>query len=166
LHSIRFLNLYHLCVVKKIIKNKIKSMSTTTFTQITIETTVNAQVNKVWAYWTEPQHIKQWCSASDDWHVPNAENDLRVGGSFTTRMEAKDGSFGFDFGGIYDAVTENEYIEYTLGDQRKVKINFTADGNSTKIVETFDAETQNPIEMQRGGWQSILDNFKNYTETN
>lgn len=141
-------------------------METTNFTRITIETIVNAPVNKVWVYWTEPRHITKWCNASEDWHTPRAENDLRAGGNFSTRMEAKDGSIGFDFGGVYDAVVTNEYIEYTLGDQRKVKINFTANGNSTKVVESFDAENQNPIEMQRGGWQNILDNFKNYTETN
>ncbi|MEI9958376.1 MAG: SRPBCC domain-containing protein [Ferruginibacter sp.] len=82
---------------------------------------VNEPVEKVWAYWTQPQHITKWTNASDDWHTPRAENDLRAGGSFSTRMEAKDGSFGFDFGGVYDAVTTNEYIEYTLGDTRKVK---------------------------------------------
>lgn len=141
-------------------------METTNNTVITIQTTVNAPASKVWAYWTLPQHITKWCNASEDWHTPRAENDLRAGGSFSTRMEAKDGSIGFDFGGIYDTVTENEYIEYTLGDNRKVKIIFTGDGNSTKIVESFDAENENPVEMQRGGWQNILDNFKNYTEAN
>lgn len=133
---------------------------------ITVETTVEAPVEKVWEYWTEPTHIKKWNSASDDWHTPQAENDLRVGGKFSARMEAKDGSFGFDFGGVYDAVEENKYIEYTLGDQRKVSVTFTSQGNETKVVETFDAENTNSIEMQRGGWQAILNNFKNYTEKN
>ena len=133
---------------------------------ITVENTINAPVAKVWEYWTKPEHITKWSNASDDWHTPHAENDLRVGGSFSSRMEAKDGSMGFDFGGIYDAVTPNEYIEYTLGDDRKVKITFTPMGESTKVVESFEAEDTNPIEMQQGGWQAILDNFKKYTEAN
>lgn len=141
-------------------------METANKTVITVETNVNAPVDKVWAYWSQPQHITKWCNASPDWHTPRAENDLKEGGSFSTRMEAKDGSFGFDFGGIYDSVITNEYMEYTLGDGRKVKINFIADADNTKIVESFDAETENPVEMQRGGWQNILDNFKNYTENN
>jgi uncharacterized protein YndB with AHSA1/START domain len=135
-------------------------------TAITIETTVNAPVDKVWEYWSNPVHIKQWCSASPDWHVPGAENDLQTGGKFSTRMEAKDGSFGFDFGGVYDEVKTNELIAYTMGDGRKVNVNFSSEGNTTKVVETFDAEDQNPVEMQRAGWQAILDNFKNYTEAN
>ena len=133
---------------------------------ITIETTVAEPIEKVWEYWTEPIHIKNWNSASDDWHTPQAENDLRVGGKFSSRMEAKDGSFGFDFGGVYDAVEKHKYIAYTLGDQRKVNITFSSEGNETKVVETFDAENTHSIEMQRGGWQAILNNFKNYTEKN
>ncbi len=135
-------------------------------TVLTVEATINAPVSKVWKYWTKPEHITQWNNASDDWHTPSAANDLREGGSFSSRMEAKDGSMGFDFGGIYDAVTPNEYIEYTLGDGRKVKINFIADGNSTKVVESFDAETENSLELQQGGWQAIMNNFKKYTEAN
>lgn len=135
-------------------------------TAITIETTVNAPVEKVWEYWSSPVHIMQWCSASPDWHAPKAENDLKVGGSFSTRMEAKDGSFGFDFGGVYDDVKTNELIAYTMGDGRKVSVNFSSDGNTTKVVETFEAEDQNPVEMQRAGWQAILDNFKKHTEAN
>ena len=135
-------------------------------TVITVESTINAPIEKVWEYWTKPEHIIQWCSASDDWHTPRAENDLKVGGSFFSRMEAKDGSVGFDFGGIYDAVTNNEYIEYTIGDGRKVKITFKEEGAKTKVVESFEAESTNPIEMQKGGWQAILDNFKKYTEEN
>ena len=142
-------------------------METTTnaVTKITVETTVNAPVEKVWKTWNEPQHIKNWCAASEDWHAPKAENDLRTGGTFSTRMEAKDGSFGFDFGGVYDNVKKNELIEYTMGDGRKVQVTFSPSGNQTKIVETFEAESTNPVEMQRGGWQAILDNFKKYTET-
>ena len=133
---------------------------------ITIESTVNAPVKKVWEYWTKPAHIVKWNHASDDWHSPWSKNDLRVGGNFTARMEAKDGSMGFDFGGTYDAVTEHQYIEYTLGDGRKVKINFTSQNNSTRVVESFEPENANSLEMQRGGWQAILDNFKQYAENN
>src|SRR3954447_11035156 len=114
--------------------------------KITVETTVQAPVEKVWQYWTEPTHITKWNSASDDWHTPVAENDLTVGGKFLTRMEAKDGSFGFDFGGIYDEVKVNEVISYTLGDERKVTITFKGQGNETQVIETFDAEATNPIE--------------------
>jgi uncharacterized protein YndB with AHSA1/START domain len=133
-------------------------------TVITVEATVNAPVEKVWECWGNPQHITQWCNASDDWHAPRAENDLRTGGKFSTRMEAKDGSFGFDFGGQYDEVKTNELITYTMDDGRKVKINFTALSDTTEVVESFEAEDENPVEIQQGGWQSILDNFKNYTE--
>lgn len=135
-------------------------------TIITVENTINAPVEKVWEYWTKPEHITQWNNASDDWHTPWVKADLREGGSFVARMEAKDGSMGFDFGGVYDVLRPNEYIEYTIGDGRKVKINFSAQGNMTKVVESFEAENTNPLEMQRGGWQAILDNFKKYTETN
>jgi uncharacterized protein YndB with AHSA1/START domain len=141
-------------------------METTSTTKITIETTVNAPVEKVWEFWSSPEHIKNWCSASEDWHVPAAENDLRTGGKFSTRMEAKDGSFGFDFGGVYDEVVTNKLIDYTMGDGRKVVVNFTSNGNQTKVVETFDAENTNPVEMQQAGWQAILNNFKKYTEEN
>lgn len=139
-------------------------METANKTTITVETTVNAPVEKVWQSWTQPEHITQWTNASDDWHTPRAENDLRVGGRFLTRMEAKDGSFGFDFAGVYDDVQENRHIAYTLGDGRKVKVDFTSQGNSTKVVETFEAENTHSVEMQQGGWQAILDNFKKHTE--
>lgn len=132
---------------------------------ITVETTVHSPVDKVWEFWTEPEHITQWSNASDDWHAPRAENDLRVGGKFLTRMEAKDGSFGFDFGGVYDEVRNHEFISYTMGDGRKVEITFIGEGSQTKLVETFEAEDINSIEMQKSGWQSILDNFKKYSET-
>jgi uncharacterized protein YndB with AHSA1/START domain len=135
-------------------------------TKVTIETTVNAPVEKVWKYWSAPEHITTWCTPAPEWHAPRAENDLRTGGTFSTRMEAKDGSFGFDFGGVYDNVKTNELIEYTMADGRQVVINFTSNGNQTHIVETFDTENENPVEMQRAGWQAILDNFKKYTETN
>ena len=134
-------------------------------TIITVATTVNAPVQKIWECWTKPEHITQWNNASDDWHTPNAQNDLKVGGSFVSRMEAKDGSMGFDFGGKYDAIRTNEYIEYTIEDGRKVKVSFAATDNSTKVSESFEAESTNPTDMQKSGWQAILDNFKKYTES-
>lgn len=140
-----------------------KNMETTS-DKITIETTVNAPVEKVWEIWTEPKHITQWNNASEDWHTPRAENDLRPGGKFLSRMEAKDGSFGFDFGGTYDEVKSNEFIEYSMEDGRKVQITFLGNGNETKIEESFETENTHPAEMQRSGWQSILDNFKKYAE--
>lgn len=139
-------------------------METAAATTITIETTVNAPVEKVWDAWTKPEHITQWSFASEDWHTPWAKNDLRKGGNFSSRMEAKDGSMGFEFGGVYDAVTTNKHIAYTMGDGRKVDIQFTPQDDATKIVQSFEAETQNSIEMQRGGWQAILNNFKKYAE--
>ena len=141
-------------------------METKEKTLITVANTVNAPAEKVWEYWSKPEHITKWANASDDWHTTRAENDLREGGSFISRMEAKDGSFGFDFGGVYDVVRKNEYIEYTLGDGRKVEITFSSVDNKTKVVEKFEAESTNPVDMQKGGWQAILDNFKKYTENN
>jgi uncharacterized protein YndB with AHSA1/START domain len=141
-------------------------METQDKTIITVENTINAPVEKVWQYWTTPEHITKWNNASDDWHTPRAENDLREGGSFVSRMEAKDGSVGFDFGGVYDELRNNEYIEYTMGDGRKVKVTFSIEGNTTKVMESFEAESTNSIELQKGGWQAILDNFKKYTESN
>lgn len=141
-------------------------METMTQKAITIQTTVNATVEKVWKYWNQPEHITKWAFASDDWHAPKAENDLRVDGTFSTTMAAKDGSFSFDFGGVYTKVENHKIIEYTIGDGRKVKVEFVPEGNQTKVVETFELESQNPEEMQRGGWQAILDNFKKYTEAN
>jgi uncharacterized protein YndB with AHSA1/START domain len=135
-------------------------------TKITVTATINAPIEIVWAYWTDPEHIVNWNNASDDWHTTRAENDLRTGGTFNSRMEAKDGSFGFDFSGTYDDVVTHERITYSLGDKRQTQVIFESDGDeTTTITETFDAETQNPIEMQRAGWQAILDNFKKYTET-
>ena len=133
-------------------------------TSITVSAVVNAPIDKVWDLWTQPHHILQWNNASGDWHTRKAANDLRTGGTFTARMEAKDGSFGFDFGGTYDEVVANQKIAYTLGDGRKVEILFAEEGDTTKVTETFDAEGQNPVEMQRAGWQAILDNFKKYAE--
>ena len=129
-------------------------------TSKTIETIVNAPIEKVWCCWTEPEHIKKWNNASEDWHTPKAENNLQVGGKFLLRMEAKDGSMGFDFFGFYTDVQINKHIAYTLEDDRKVEIFFNEDGNQTKVVETFETENINSTELQAAGWQAILDNFK------
>lgn len=139
-------------------------METATKTVITVENTVNAPVSKVWDLWNSPEHITKWNQASPDWHSPSSENDLRVGGSFKTRMEAKDGSFGFDFGGIYDVVDHHKTIEYTMDDGRRVIVKFQSNGDTTKVTESFDAENTHSHEMQKGGWQAILDNFKKYAE--
>jgi uncharacterized protein YndB with AHSA1/START domain len=134
-------------------------------TKIMVEVSVDAPVEKAWSFWTNPEDIKKWNAASPDWHTTKAENDLMVGGKFSSRMEAKDGSFGFDFWGIYDAIMPNEYIEYTMGDGRKCQITFTNKGDSTHISQTFEAENENPVELQKGGWQAIMDNYKGYVET-
>lgn len=131
---------------------------------ITVSTVVNADIDKVWRYWTEPAHIIQWAFAADDWEAPHAENDVREGGTFLTRMAAKDGSAGFDFTGTYTNVIPNELIEYTMSDGRNVSVVFEQTDEGIKIVETFDPETENDIEMQRGGWQAILENFKQHVE--
>jgi len=133
---------------------------------ITIQALVDAPIEKVWHHWTSPGSIKAWNQATEDWHTTRAENDLRQGGRFLSRMEAKDGSFGFDFEGIYDEVKIHETITYTLGDNRQVKIVFTQLGQQTRVDETFDAETTNPVEMQKNGWQAILNNFKKFVEAN
>ncbi len=139
-------------------------METIAKTIITVETIINAPVAKVWECWTKPEHIIQWNNASDDWHTPRAENDLRPGGRFVAWMEARDGSMGFDFGGTYDVVRQDEYLEYTLDDDRKVTVTFTPGEDSTKVVESFEADNMNSIELQLLGWQAILDNFKKHTE--
>lgn len=133
---------------------------------VTIEATVNAPVEKVWKYWGEPQHITQWAFASPDWHAPKAENDLRTNGKFSTTMAAKDGSYSFEFGGVYTNVEPKKLAEYELGDGRKVSVSFSGSGDQTKVVQTFEAESENPVDMQKAGWQAILDNMKRYTETN
>ena len=133
-------------------------------TMITVEVVVNAPLEKVWNCWTAPEHITKWCQASDDWHSPKATNDVRVGGKFLTRMEARDGSFGFDFEGTYTAVDLHKRIEYDIADGRIAKISFIKEGNGCKIIESFEAETENPEEMQKGGWQAILNSFKKYAE--
>jgi len=131
---------------------------------ITVQVTVNAAIEKVWACWTRPENITKWNFASDDWHSPSAQNDLVPGGRFLWRMEAKDGSFGFDFSGVYDEVILHEYISYTLDDGRIVQITFKPDGNNTEVAEVFEAEAENSLELQQSGWQAILNNFKKYAE--
>jgi len=133
-------------------------------TQITVEATVNSPVEGLWLLWSKPEHITQWNQASEDWHTPYAENDLRTGGKFKSTMAAKDGSFSFDFEGVYTNVEENSLIEYEMADGRGVKVTFVDEGESTRIIETFDAEDTNSVDMQRNGWQAILDNFKRYAE--
>jgi uncharacterized protein YndB with AHSA1/START domain len=132
--------------------------------KVIIEAIINAPISKVWENWTEPKHITQWNNASQDWHTPHAENDLRIGGKFLSRMEAKDGSFGFDFEGIYSEVIPFKKITYRLEDGRQVETVFAENGETSKVTTTFDAENENPIEMQKGGWQAILNNFKKYVE--
>jgi len=134
-------------------------------TLITVETVVNAPIDTVWKKWTNPDDIVKWNNASDDWHTTRAENDLKVGGKFLSRMEAKDGSTGFDFSGTYDTIKQNEIIEYTADDNRKVQVHFYDGDDKTTVIEVFEAENENPIEMQKSGWQSILNNFKKYTES-
>lgn len=141
-------------------------MTTQQKNMLTVEATVQAPLQKVWDYWTKPEHITQWNYASDDWQCPRSKNDLREGGRFSARMEAKDGSMGFDFSGVYDIVDPSRYIEYHLDDNRKVMISFATEGNGTKVTEQFEAEQTHSLEMQQGGWQAILDNFKKYTEAN
>ncbi|MBU2645800.1 SRPBCC family protein [bacterium] len=132
--------------------------------KITIETTITAGTREVWDCYTDPAHITSWNFASEDWCCPNAENDLQVGGKYKARMEAKDGSMGFDFEATYAELVFGERFTYTLEDGRKVSVFFENLGNKTKVTTTFDAETENSIEMQKNGWQSILDNFKQYVE--
>jgi len=133
---------------------------------ITIEAEVAAPIEKIWEHWTEPSHIVKWNNASDDWHTTRATNDLKVGGQFLSRMEAKDGSFGFDFVGTYTAIEPKKKIEYKIADGRKVAVDFIKQPGSYKIVSQFEAEEENPIEMQQGGWQAILNSFKKDVEKN
>lgn len=134
--------------------------------KITVRATIQAPLEKVWEYFTKPEHITEWNAASEDWHSPRAENDLRMGGNFSYRMEAKDGSEGFDFTGTYNEVVPHERIAYTMDDGRKAEVVFTAEGDGTQVTTTFDPETMNTPEMQRSGWQVILDNFKKHVEGN
>ncbi len=129
---------------------------------ITVKITIKAPIEKIWQYWTVPEHIMQWAFASADWHAPAATNDIKTGGKFVTTMAAKDGSASFDFTGTYTNVEEFKKIEYIMEDGRKVSIDFIPENEGYSIVETFDPENQNPIEMQQAGWQAILDNFKSH----
>ena len=134
---------------------------------IKIDIAILAPVQKVWDYFNKPEHIVNWNFASEDWHCPTATNDLRVGGKLETRMEAKDGSFGFDFVGIYDEIIPLKLIRYFLEDGRKVEVYFQEiDPNTTKVTEVFDPEAANSAEMRREGWYAILDNFHKYVENN
>jgi uncharacterized protein YndB with AHSA1/START domain len=132
--------------------------------KVTVSATINAPGTSVWEKWTAPEHIIHWNFAGDDWHCPSAENDLRVGGKYNARMEAKDGSFGFDFITIYDQVVVLEKIAYTMEDGRKAITLFESVENETIVTTVFDAENENPAEMQQQGWQMILNNFKKYAE--
>jgi uncharacterized protein YndB with AHSA1/START domain len=132
---------------------------------ITVQTTINVPIKIVWACWTGPEHITKWNNASDDWHTPYAENDLRIGGKFKSTMAAKDGSMSFDFEGEYTLVEQNKAIKYAMADGRKVDVYFTETQTGVEVIESFDPETVNPEEMQRDGWQAILDNFKKYVES-
>lgn len=131
---------------------------------ITVEILINAPIEKVWEFWTKPEHITNWNHASEDWHTTRAENDLRIEGEFLFRMEAKDGSFGFDLKGIYDNIITNQEISYTLLNDRTVNVLFSQTEKGVKIIETFDAENENSLELQKFGWQAILNNFKTYVE--
>jgi uncharacterized protein YndB with AHSA1/START domain len=133
-------------------------------TKITVQATINAPVEKAWKFWTTPEDITKWNNASPDWHTTQAVNDLRTWGKFSSRMEAKDGSMGFDFSGVYKKVILHKQIDYTLDDDREVTIAFSSVDGKTEIVETFDAEGTNPLELQRLGCQAIMDNFKKYAE--
>lgn len=132
--------------------------------EITVQVIINAPVEEVWKKWTTPQDIVKWNNASEEWHTTKAEVDLSPGGKFLSRMEAKDGSFGFDFEGVYDEIVQHKYIEYHLADNRKVKINFNSNGKQTMVSESFDPESIHSYDMQRKGWQAILENFRKYAE--
>lgn len=141
-------------------------MEKQTFKTLSVHVTVNEPIEKVWKNFTHPEDIVHWYNASEDWHTPRATNDLRAGGKFLTRMEAKDGSFGFDFEGVYSEVIDYKLIVYGLADGRQVQVKFLElNRKTTEVLEVFDAENENPLEMQQTGWQNILNNFKRYCET-
>lgn len=134
--------------------------------KITVETLVRAPLARVWQAWNTPADIEKWNAAQDDWHTTDSTVDLREGGKFSSRMEAKDGSEGFDFEGVYTKVVPQRTIEYRMGDGREVEVQFAETADGVRVTNTFDAETENPPEMQRAGWQAILDNFGRYVEAN
>ncbi len=135
-------------------------------TKIQVQANVAADKQKAWDFYTKPEHIVKWNFASDDWQCPRATNDMRVGGKYSARMEAKDGSFGFDFEAVYDQIVPGEKFQYTMPDGRLVNVEFEKNGNSTNVKVLFDAESVNSLELQKGGWQTILDNYKKYAEKN
>lgn len=141
-------------------------MNNITDNHITVRAEIKAPIDKVWSFFTGPEHIVRWNNASDDWHTPRAENDLRVGGRFMSRMEARDGSDGFDFSGTYTRVEPLVEIAYKLDDERLVHVSFVAEGPGTIVTTTFEAEQTNSLELQQTGWQAILNNLKKYAETN
>lgn len=132
---------------------------------LTVSVIINAPVDKVWAAYNTPEDIQQWNQASEDWHCPASENDLRTGGRFKNTMAAKDGSFSFDFSGTYTDVTPHTFIAYTMDDDRKATVKFEAEGETTVVTTTFEPEGTNPTDMQQQGWQAILNSFKNYAES-
>jgi uncharacterized protein YndB with AHSA1/START domain len=135
-------------------------------TKITVEAKINAQIEKIWNYYTQPEHITKWNFASDDWHCPSAEIDLRVGGKLNARMEAKDGSNGFNFEAIYTEIIPHKKIAYKMLDDRNAEINFNVIGNQTEVTIIFEAENVYPVDLQKAGWQAILNNFKKYVGKN
>ncbi|NLR56962.1 activator of HSP90 ATPase [Chitinophaga polysaccharea] len=134
--------------------------------KVTVTATVHADRKKVWDYYNRPEHITKWNFADPSWHCPSASNDLRVGGKYAARMEAKDGSFGFDFEAVYDEVVDGEKFTYTMPNGRQASVSFKKKDDQTEVDVAFDPETEHPIEMQKNGWQAILNNFKSYTEAN
>lgn len=134
--------------------------------RINVEAIVDAPVAKVWKLWNTPADIMKWNTPDPGWHSPSSENDLRVGGKFKNRMEAKDGSFGFDFEGVYDTVVVNKEISYTMSDGRKATTTFTEQDGKTHISTSFEPESDNPAEFQQQGWQTILNNFSKYADSN
>ena len=133
--------------------------------KITVQATIHADAKKVWDYYNNPAHIIHWNFADPSWHCPSAENDMRIGGTYKARMEAKDGSFGFDFETIYTEIEEGKQFTYGFGG-RTATVQFNNLGSQTEVVISFDPENENPVDMQKAGWQSILNNFKEYTENN
>lgn len=131
---------------------------------ITVNATIQAPITKVWDYWTKPEHVKNWNFAASDWHCPEATNNLEVGGEFHYTMSAKDNSFSFDFWGTYQEIIDQKYLSILIGDGRQMKVSFESTSEGTKVIEEFEPEKVNPEEMQRAGWQMILDNFKKYVE--
>jgi len=135
-------------------------------TKITIQAVVAADRQKVWNCYTQPEHITKWNFATDTWHCPAASNDMRVGGKYLARMEAKDGSFAFDFEAVYNEIVDGEKFTYTMPDNREIQVSFEKMDDKTRVTVTFDPENVNPVDLQRDGWQSILDNFRRYAEGN